>query len=328
MRERGVTLIELVVVLAILSVLLAIAVPAVQSSRESARQVTCQNNQRQIVLAIHDFHQRQRSLPSPYNGTSLNYPLAEWDLFHMHSWRVPLLPHLEQAALRNRIDWDALATEAVNLPHAQTVVPVYVCPSGGDPSTNLGWGLRHSLISQSTQPPPEADRYYVVRSDYDAIAGIQELPSPFPTGTDSNLTKYIRWGIWGWPHFDNQSTTGGKLLDYRAGKFRDVTGGLSQTIAIVERAGKPIHLIDGRPAPTPTDPDANYPGQVGWSASNSFIWAIHGDLVSVNQNNARGIYSHHPGGAHIAMADGSVRFLSESTEFGMLLKMFSRHADH
>ena len=136
--------------------------------------------------------------------------------------------------------------------------------------------------------------------------------------------RFIRWGIWGWPNFGNGQIAGTQLLSYRPGKFRDVTDGLSNTIAIVERGGKPIDLLRGKPNVTPYNLNAEYPGQTGWSASNTFSWAMNLNKVGINQSNSTGIYSLHSGGANVAMADGSVRFVSESMDFNELTKLFSR----
>ena len=142
-KRLGVSLTEVLVVIGIIGLLLAIIIPAVQYSREAARRTQCQNNQRQILLACQAFEATNGSLPSLYNGTSLAYPLNEWDLFHMHSWRVELLPYLEQQPLRDKIDWSAMATDPVNQSILHTSVPTYVCPSGVDPLSNMGRGLAH-----------------------------------------------------------------------------------------------------------------------------------------------------------------------------------------
>ncbi|QDV22894.1 DUF1559 domain-containing protein [Aureliella helgolandensis] len=322
--RQALTLIETVASISIIGILAAILIPAVQAVRESARKAHCQDNLKQIALATHAFHNANNALPSFYNGTSLPFPLQEWDLFHTHSWRATLLPHLEQTALRESIAWDSLATSLENEPVATTVVPPYVCPSGTSPTTNMGWVIRYGSMSVPEPNRTEADICQVVRSDYDAMAGILVIPDTSPSGVNPYSTKFVRWGVWGWPDFDNNAISGGKLLRYRPGKFRDISDGLSNTIMLVERGGRPIHLVDGRPKATPDNPDAVYLGQTGWSASNTFVWAINGHNVGINQDNATGIYSSHAGGAYIALADGSVSFLTESTDFHTLARMFGR----
>ncbi|QDT16428.1 hypothetical protein CA12_25300 [Alienimonas californiensis] len=320
-------MVELLVVIGVVALLVALVLPAVHSARESARVTQCRNNLRQTALALQNHHAARGSLPSYYNGTSLQYPLGEWDLFHLHSWRTPLLPYLDQAPLAARLDLAALATGPENEAAAQTPVPTFLCPSGDAP-TVMGWGLKHDRLAGLGDVPleeiPDEDRYSVVRSDYDAMAGIQTLPDPFPEKADSSSVDFVRWGAWGWPVFEQRTTAGSRLSSYRAGRFADVRDGLSNTISLVERAGKPTELLNGKPAVTSGNPNALYPGQVGWSASNTFLWSINADGVGVNESNSRGIYSFHPGGANVAVADGSVRFLSDSTNFETLVALYGR----
>ena len=323
MLRRGVTIVELLVSMAVVAIIVAIAVPAIQSARESARRMQCQNNLRQILAATQSHHAAEGALPSLYNGSAIAYPLREWDLFHMHSWRVPLLPYLEQTNLHKQIKLEALATAPENAPVAQTVVPTFICPSGGNP-TVMGCGLKHGSVGVPPSDVQEEDRYYVVRSDYDAMAGIQVLPDPLPANADINSVDFVRWGVWGWAIFETKTTTGSRLSRYRRGKFSDVKDGLSNTIAVVERAGRPIDMLNGKPNVTRDNPNADYPGQVGWSASNTFAWSINTNGVGVNESNSQGIYSFHPGGANVGIADGSVRFLSDSTDFKVLVKLYGR----
>ncbi|WP_149500000.1 DUF1559 domain-containing protein [Roseiconus lacunae] len=323
MRRIGITMVELLVSIGVVAIVIGIALPAIQSARESARRMQCQNNTRQLLVAIQSHHTTHGALPSFYNGSALNYPLQEWDLFHMHSWRVPLLPYIEQTPLKEQIAWDFLATAPENSAIAQTVVPTFICPSGGD-ATTMGWGLKHGSIGIPEDDIAEQDRYHVVRSDYDAMAGIEVLPDPLAPNVNANSVEYVRWGIWGWPVFDTPTTTGSRLLRYRQGRFRDVRDGLSHTIAVVERAGKPTDILNGRPNVTSGNPNADYPGQVGWSASNTFIWSIHANGVGVNESNSVGMFSFHSGGANIGIADGSVRFLSDSSDFETLTKLYGR----
>lgn len=311
---RGLTLIELLVVVALIGILVALLLPAIQAARAAARKTQCQNRLGQTALAVHAYHGASKHLPSHYNGTSLSYPFEEWDLLHLHSWRTALLPYVEQVPLHDSINWLSLATDPENEPVATAVIASYVCPSGASPAANLGWGWRHERRGET---------YSVARSDYDGLAGMWVIHEVPPDGTWDGVTKYARWGVWGTPEFDD-GTVDGRMTDYRVGRFAEVTDGLSKTALLVERGGRPVRLVDGRPKVTAEDPDADYPGQVGWSASNIFNWRMQHPDVGVNHDNARGIYSEHHGGANVAMADGSVVFLSDTTEITTLATMLGR----
>ncbi len=270
-------------------------------------------------LALHAFHNANKNLPSHYNGTSLSYPLKVWDQFHMHSWRAALLPYLEQSALHDSIDWHALATDRVNESVATTVVSPYICPSGASPSASMGW-----VFPREREPSKRSQeyKYRVVRSDYDGLAGIGVIPKENP------YDNHIRWGVWG--RLTLRLNEGYKwdteqdIIRYRLGKFGDVSDGLSNTIMVVERGGRPFHMVDGRPKVTTDNPNADNGGQVGWSASNSLSWRTNTHNVGVNHDNRAGIYSDHAGGAYVALADGSVTFLSEETDILTLAKMIGR----
>jgi prepilin-type processing-associated H-X9-DG protein len=108
--------------------LVALLLPAVQAAREAARRTQCSNNLKQIAIAMHNYHDVYKALPPAYTVDSDGQPL--------HSWRTLLLPFVEQQALYEQIQlnepWDSPANERF----AQTVIPVYSCPSAGPPSVD------------------------------------------------------------------------------------------------------------------------------------------------------------------------------------------------
>jgi prepilin-type N-terminal cleavage/methylation domain-containing protein len=108
-KRRGFTLIELLVVIAIIAILIALLVPAVQKVRESSARLTCQNNMKQLALAIHSFHGVNKSFPT-YNGI---FPIAKHSTLqsaNTHtvygSWIVHILPYVDQGGL-----YDAIAAD-------------------------------------------------------------------------------------------------------------------------------------------------------------------------------------------------------------------------
>jgi prepilin-type N-terminal cleavage/methylation domain-containing protein/prepilin-type processing-associated H-X9-DG protein len=133
-RPCGFTLIELLVVITILSILMAVLLPAVQSAREAARRIACFNNLHQMGVAMHGFHVvrdhfpqggvEMRMLRLP-NGR-LRYPTGV-----QLAWSAYLLPYLEQDALHQKINFKRAFDSAENAVAAATVLPVYLCPSDG-----------------------------------------------------------------------------------------------------------------------------------------------------------------------------------------------------
>src|SRR5262245_61880490 len=110
--KHGFSLVELLVVLAILGVLMALLLPAVQMARESGRRTYCANNMRQLGRGLELFHDSQTVLPpGAVAGTSADAALvrkkfsitADTD----HGWGPFLLPFIEQKALYERYHWDA-----------------------------------------------------------------------------------------------------------------------------------------------------------------------------------------------------------------------------
>src|SRR5262245_17542929 len=96
--RNGFTLIELLVAIAIIGILIALLLPAVQQAREAARRVQCRNNLRQIALALHNYHDRCGAFP-PSNVAGGNSLQTGW-----WSWIARVLPELDQQALYAQLD--------------------------------------------------------------------------------------------------------------------------------------------------------------------------------------------------------------------------------
>lgn len=141
--RSGFTLIELCVVIAIIGVLIALLLPAVQQARESARRITCSSHLRQLGIALHNFHSTWQQFP-PGRGDPIP------GVFSAHAY---LLEHVEQASIRQEIDFQRAPTTftvaggvvhdgSVNLSAAMSRIPLLQCPSdplsGGVPGSEFG----------------------------------------------------------------------------------------------------------------------------------------------------------------------------------------------
>jgi prepilin-type N-terminal cleavage/methylation domain-containing protein len=120
-QHRGFTLIELLVVIAIIAILIGLLVPAIQNVRAAAARVQCQNNLKQMTLALHNYETAKGAFPP---GRTTVTPL--------HSWTAAILPYIEQTnvfSLYNyNIDWNVPA----NYTAIRTQVGVFNCPSTPD----------------------------------------------------------------------------------------------------------------------------------------------------------------------------------------------------
>lgn len=119
----GFTLVELLVVIAIIGMLVAILLPAVQAARGAARRSQCQNNLRQLGLAVVGHEVAQQVFPPGATVTGDDFRDGE------HSGLVYLLPYLEQQNLYDLVDFSKSWKDAPNLRVAQTTVETYLCPS-------------------------------------------------------------------------------------------------------------------------------------------------------------------------------------------------------
>ena len=132
-RRHGFTLIELLVVIAIIAVLIALLLPAVQQAREAARRSQCKNNLKQLVLALHNYHEQVNTFPpgivTDNGGCLLGF-----------GWSAMILPGIDQAPLYNSLGINSNLFPAPASPLTQTVLNVFICPSDTGPNLNPNKG--------------------------------------------------------------------------------------------------------------------------------------------------------------------------------------------
>jgi len=299
--RRGFTLIELLVVIAIIAILIALLLPAVQQAREAARRSQCQNNMKQIGLAMHNYHDTHGVFPPGY---SVSYTSGSPNLTN-ESWGWPafLLPFLDQSPLYNSLNMNSLHLkdfiETAGAPEVellQTRLQVFRCPTDTDDNDGLAGPNRR----------------------YNNGAGIAANPSL--SSIEAAITNYI--GSRGNRDFGDVNTAGGGIFYGNSNiQIDDIKDGTSNVFCIGERRSKNCQAGTWPGISTTSNRNAGRGAYAvtGHTHSNvlnndSTTSNFHGVYFSRAQCGT-GFYGPHEGGCYFLFCDGSVRFLSENMDF-------------
>lgn len=161
----GFTLVELLVVIAIIGVLIALLLPAVQAAREAARRTQCTNNLKQIGLGLHNYHDTHKTLPAGSVGPRTDGTDGSNPAYNALSSLTKILPFIEQQQLGEKVEsqaksyrvWITTLYDGESNAFCQQV-GVYLCPSDGSKKTgDRVFGLSNYLASAGDCP---ATRYY------------------------------------------------------------------------------------------------------------------------------------------------------------------------
>jgi prepilin-type processing-associated H-X9-DG protein len=320
LRRVAFTLVELLVVMAIITVLIGMLLPAVQKVREAGARTKCQNNLKQIGLAVLNYESGIGKLP-PACWTPEDDPAyAEVEVPPLpegqpaRSVHTIILPYIEQQNLYNLFDpaqdWWA---NGQNRKAIITRVPIYLCPSA-----------------------PTGDR---TRSFNPAGSGLFGIFGPTVIGyvTDYTIAVRVREDLASAPRMLGPVLEGyhAMLQPNAETTMLSVTDGTSNTVLFVECGGNPDEFARGRltgnqvAAPglwadhrTPLVFDGCDPGNP--TAPPTTVPPARRS-ASMNCTNNGEIYSFHTGGANMLFGDGSVRLLRDSTSVGVMAALISRN---
>jgi prepilin-type N-terminal cleavage/methylation domain-containing protein/prepilin-type processing-associated H-X9-DG protein len=304
-QRRGLTMIELLVVMAIIGILIGLLVPAVQQAREAARRMVCRNNLKQLGLAAHNYHDSHKTFPPGALGPLP--PLPQYAGHKSHGLGPYLLPYVDQQPLADRYDWNVPWFDIVNQPVVNTPLSIWQCPSA--PGGRIQDGMADTVMP----PPQEKFPDTAAPGDYAGMGTVHKdlVPTGLidtPGGTRDERGNYE--GV-----FPINASRG----------IAHITDGTSSTILFAEDAGRPQLWRKGIRV------DGLVLSGGGW-ASRNLLWgrgatadgtAFFGPCA-VNCTNDREVYSFHSGGANVVLADGHVRFLGASIDIRVFAKLVTR----
>jgi prepilin-type N-terminal cleavage/methylation domain-containing protein/prepilin-type processing-associated H-X9-DG protein len=302
LKGRAFTLVELLVVIAIIGILIALLLPAVQAAREAARRTQCVNNIKQIVLALHNYHDVYKKFPLNYGGNGQIFPGTTG-----HSWLTGILPFIEQQPLWDQIDFSLPAGDDtapnVNTTVAKTVVSAFLCPS----DTNEG-GLMNNRHPGNTNAA-----FFWAINDYKSCAGSN-------WGWGDPVCRHT-WPRGRWPNSSNGLDQGNGIICRNWGNdprnqttISDILDGTTNTFAVGETVAKWCSLTwwwwaNGSYATCgiPLNYESN---AVRADPSDNITMESQRD----DWGNNLSFFSRHPGGANFGLCDGSVRFVSDTID--------------
>jgi prepilin-type N-terminal cleavage/methylation domain-containing protein/prepilin-type processing-associated H-X9-DG protein len=303
-RTSAFTLIELLVVIAIIGILIALLLPAVQKIREAAARIQCQNNLKQLGLAVHNYHDANGQLPPARVGRDA-----------YATWPVLIAPYVEQQNFANL--WDVTRIYHQQMPLARTTtLKIFFCPTRRSPMTSPG--------SQNTD------------TGTDGNGGFESACGDYACcdGDGWNRNQADARGAMIAPILTNPNIGDNNPYPARIYGFRSVTNfntisdGLSNTLLIGEK-----HMRIGGLGLASNGDDAYYSGYHYQTAQRSAGWYI--DSGGVRQNkplmkptdaaSTIRFGSWHIGSCNFVFCDGSVHPIPVNIDIETLRRLATRN---
>ena len=328
--RSGFTLIEFLVVIAIIGILIALALPAIGHSRDAAQRMACGNNLRNVTLALLNEADTRGRFPASGNFGR--------DGAH-HSWVVDILGWIEQRGLAQ--DWEkGLKSDApINATLRQKHIRVLACPADislsgrvedeaqGDLSYVVNGGVAFTNYVNGVHDCPFIHQFGPIDLDGDGSAC---SPSVSPAGDQAIMTRMGMFFLetWDWD------------VSIRHHTHQSVTDGLSNTVLASEnvRAGwnpddpdgsgwsSPYAHLNSFFLGNPCPSGSCGSGPAGYQFSNSGTSAINAGIAAA-EGESPYASSMHPGGVNASFADGRVLFLSEEIQGDVYAAILSPQGD-
>jgi prepilin-type N-terminal cleavage/methylation domain-containing protein/prepilin-type processing-associated H-X9-DG protein len=314
--RKAFTLVELLVVISIIGVLMALLLPAVQGARESMRRSQCQNNLHQISVAIQSYHEKMRHFPTEAFGGPGNSSQG-------FSWWVQILPHMDQKVVYNMLCNGGV----VGSPGTTGSTLCLYSTSVGTNGVLYGWSGFASATCPSSSLQTMGNNN-IFRPNYVGISGsvAHSTSATFGTGTVS----------YGGVLIANNLAPGGSQTSAVYVSYDKITHGSANTMMVAEQSdycydgnGNKVDYRSDAISSSDGDGFASGVGPGFTRIPNLTVVQYGINTKSVGGANSpnSAIQSVHSGGAFVAMADGSVRFLNQNISMNTLRGIADREPD-
>jgi len=189
-RPRGYTYVEMLTVIAVIGVLVALLLPAVQAAREAARRISCTHNLSQIILAVQQYESAHQVYPP---GTvAAQGPIFNLPQGYHHNWVSQVLPFLEQEPLARHVDYTVSVYDPANRPPRRVEMEFLRCPSS--PAEGRGFS-DYAGVHNDREAPIDVDNNGVLflnsRIRYDDV--VDGLSNTFFLGEKATIMGDLGW---------------------------------------------------------------------------------------------------------------------------------------
>lgn len=319
-RSWGFTLVELLVVIAIIGILVALLLPAVQAAREAARRSSCQNNLRQVTIGVHNFEAAFERFPS--GSTNPTGPIRNLPEGDHKSWIVRILPYMGEQVRFRMMDLEVGAYHQLNNEVRQSGISLLRCP--GSASDDYPYSSYAGVHHDAEGPIAEANTGLLFLNSRIRFEEILD-----GAGYTLLLGEKVADGLTdlGWMSGTPATLRNvGVAINESGGKQADRWGGGSippwwESAATYESYDGSGGKEFGSDESPEEESEGESPVEGAEQSVDPYI-PRGGDPN--NPLAVGGFGSYHPGGCQFAMADGSLRFVGEDTDPGVLAKLAHR----